>query len=312
MRSLIVLSLLLAARAVPAQAPPSEVDRAEVLRLGDMVQHVNGLGQADAGAYVDAMGPPANDGDKWFVSVVTMRGCAGCERLKRDWTTSPWLLALANPANPGQSWAHFNVYDKDDQSQAFRFKSLRITVYPTIVVQPPRSGKYGDPATVVFQGTYTGDPQRLARDISNAIRRYLARLLAPDAEGGHGQLAADPPWQPVPKADPTQPGPYPAFPPFDPTIPPAPPAPTPAPVPTPTPAPAPAPPAATPSILTLLMTGLSGPAAFALGYAVLMYVRSRRQAAGKQPLLDQASLDKVLALLKQLAESQAQRPTSVS
>ena len=62
---------------------------------------------------------------------------------------SEWLLALANPNVPKQSWAHYTVYDRDDRSQAFRFENIKVTASPTLLVQPPRTGRFGDPATVV-------------------------------------------------------------------------------------------------------------------------------------------------------------------
>ena len=75
----------------------AEVDRAEVLRLGNMVQHVGDIESDPVDLFVEAMGPPASDADKWFVSVFTTQGCAPCQKLKADWGTNPWLLALADP-----------------------------------------------------------------------------------------------------------------------------------------------------------------------------------------------------------------------
>src|SRR6187402_1566823 len=120
-----------------------EVDQGEILRLGNLVQHVGvGPRQQVADPLVEALKPPASDADKWFISVLTMRDCPGCVKLKRDWETSPWLLALANPADSKASWAHFNIYASEDASQRFRFASIKVTAYPTILVQPPRTGKY--------------------------------------------------------------------------------------------------------------------------------------------------------------------------
>ncbi|HEY1068489.1 MAG TPA: hypothetical protein VGE52_20365, partial [Pirellulales bacterium] len=162
-----------------ALAGPPEVDRAEVLRLGNVVQHVDGVRGDPHDAFVEAMGPPASDDDKWFISVLTMQGCGPCVRLKSEWGTNQWLLALANPNDPKQSWAHYNVYPREDKSQAFRLEGIKVTAYPTVLVQPPRNGRYGDPKTVVFQGTYGGDPERLARQITDAIRRYVAKFDVP-------------------------------------------------------------------------------------------------------------------------------------
>lgn len=301
----LILSVLLivsVGHTAGAQTSGPEVDQAEVLRLGDMVQVVgDGLrASPDTDAYVAAMRPPASDADKWFISVLSMKGCAGCEKLKRDWATDPWLLALANPADPKQSWSHYTVYDKDDQSQAFRFENIKVTAYPTILVQPPRSGRYGEASTVVFQKVYGGDPEALARDITQAIRQYVSKLQPAPVRGGeHGQVGVDPPWQPVPKVDPWQPQPQPnqPFPPFDPTIPPQPPAPTPAP--------------AFPwsSVLSLVLAGFSAPAAVALVIWAVSYIRTRRQAEGKPPIVDQPTLDRLLELLKQ-AEKQSKSTTN--
>jgi len=245
-----LLSLLIIPTLVFAQATP-EVDQAEVRRLGNLV-HQMGVGpQSDGVAtFLEAMGPPASDADKWFISLVSTRSCVPCIQLKQAFGTDPWLKALADPNDPKKSWSHFNVYDAQDRSQAFRFEKLKIEAYPTILVQPPRSKKYGEPTTVVFQGTYGGDPKQLATDITTAVRRYLAKLSearsdAPAvAERGVG---AEPPWQPAPKIDPVLPVlPSPFTPPVDVVqIPPPlpvtpPPAPTPAPQPV-TPAPAPTP-----------------------------------------------------------------------
>lgn len=210
----------------PAWGQEVEVDRAEVLRLGDMVQHVDGVGSDPEALFVEAMGPPASDADKWFISVLTMQGCAPCVKLKADWASNSWLLALADPNDPKKSWAHYNVYAREDQSQAFRFQKLNVEAYPTILVQPPRSKRYGDPTTVVFQGTYGGDPEKLARQITAAIRQYVAKLegsqppqppaqRAPEGTGG-----IDPPWQPPPKVDPPLPDFLPVFPERRPLIPP--------------------------------------------------------------------------------------------
>jgi hypothetical protein len=183
---------------------------------------------------------------------MSTRGCVPCIQLKQAFGTDPWLKALADPNDPKKSWSHFNVYDAQDRSQAFRFEKLKIEAYPTILVQPPRSKKYGDPTTVVFQGTYGGDPKKLATEITSAIRRYLVKLdqanavAEPVKIGGFG---ADPPWQPAPKVDPvlpvlpTPPVDVVQIPPPLPFTPMPTPAPTPAPQPvTPAPVPTPEPP----------------------------------------------------------------------
>ena len=290
MRSLSMFMTIVLCSPLLAQPVP-EVDQAEVLRLGDLVQHVgDGIRAGDADAYVAALSPPASDADKWFISVISMKGCAGCEKLKRDWTTNAALLALANPGDTKQSWSHYNVYDRDDRSQMFRFDSLKVSTYPTILVQPPRSGKYGEPSTVVFQSVYGGDPEKLARGIAQAIRLYVSKQ-GPQQIGAQVAGAVDPPWQPSPKVEPVKPVPAP-LPDFDPTIPPE------------VPVAPPVKPFPWSSVVTLLTAGFSLPAAVAIVVWAVYYLRARRQAAGKPPVIDPATLDRLLEKLKQLSEQQ--------
>ena len=169
--------------------PPAGVDVGEVYRRGDVVEYIDGY-QAEPNAVLEAMAPPTSDADKWFVSVLTAPGCSGCKELLKQWETNDWLLSIADPNDAKKSWAHFSVYDKSDRSQAFRFTSLKVATYPTVIVQPPRTGKYGTPSTVVYQGIYTGDARKLAEAINSAIRLYVERVA--EVQGGHQQA----PWQP--------------------------------------------------------------------------------------------------------------------
>lgn len=214
MRTLLFLLVTcLTAGSALAQSPgrPAQVDQAEILRRGNFVQYVSDESQAGAdGDYGDPLAPPESDADKWFISVYTMQGCSGCERLKRDWAASEWLQALAQPGQPKQSWSHYNVYLREDESQTWRLQNLKITAFPTVVVQPPRSGRYGDAKTVVFQRTYSGNPKELAQQITRAIRLYVSKLQAPRQAATQATAdpadccpnGTDPPWQPIPKDDP--------------------------------------------------------------------------------------------------------------
>jgi hypothetical protein len=187
--------------AQPAPAPVQEVDIGEVLRRGDHVEHVDGYGADDAVGAVFAK--PNADAAKWFVSLVKLPGCIPCERLLDAWSQEEKLLAFADPKSPAKSWAHFNSYDLKDPTQAFRFEKLRITVVPTILVQPPRDGSWGDPGTIVAQIQYGGDPKALAGQLSDAIRRYCVayRKARHDAPQIRQQQGTDvprgdrsPPW----------------------------------------------------------------------------------------------------------------------
>ena len=144
-------------------ARAADVDRAEIMRLGDTVQHVTAdtYGNTGIDLFVEAMRPPADDSDKWFITVIGSQNCPPCARLKSDWRTNSSLLALADPDDPHQSWAHWHYYDTSDQSQMWRFAKIKLGDYPTVLVQPPRSGRYGRASTVIYHSQgYDGDASR--------------------------------------------------------------------------------------------------------------------------------------------------------
>lgn len=180
--------------------PPSEpqVDMAEIRRLGDHVQYVDGDAKTSSGDYVEVMGPPADDNHKWFISIVGSKGCAACARLKADLKTDEYLRALItvhenddNHSDTKSSWAHYTYYLADDASQKFRWEKIKLSGYPTIIVQPPLNKKYGDPATVVCQITgYDGDGKKLATNIAAAIKTYLAKQAERRQQGHRAQLVS--------------------------------------------------------------------------------------------------------------------------
>lgn len=235
-----------------APNPDPEVDAAEVKRLGNHVQHVDGKIRA-SDDYTEAMGPPADDNHKWFISIIGTKNCPACAKLKADLKRDEYLRALItvhetddNHSDTKTSWAHYTYYLGDDKSQAFRWEKIKITAYPTIIVQPPINKKFGPPSDVVCQITgYDGDGKKLATEICTAIKAYLAKQAqrrdsghramlaslvnqrdqseppkpleppAPQPQGervterSYGQdIGIDPPWTPAPKVDPT-PGPSP-------------------------------------------------------------------------------------------------------
>ena len=148
------------------------------------------------------MALPGDDSGKWFVSVVSRRDCAPCAALKKQWIGAAerqaagaeplpgddYLLAIADPVDDAKSWSHFNIYDHGDKLQKWRFEGVKITSYPTIILQPPRNKNYGDPSTVVYLAPYPGDPQRMAAAITAAMRLYLSKP----------RIEAEPPTPPTP------------------------------------------------------------------------------------------------------------------
>jgi hypothetical protein len=289
----------------PGSRDVPDIALREIQRRGDWVQRV-GIGhQSDSLiAFAEAMRPPADDSHKWFISVLTARNCRHCESLKRDFATSDHLKPFVDVDDHAQSWAHFNVYASEDATQAWRFKDIKVAGYPTIIVQPPRNGRFGDAKTVVLQKTgYDGDAKKLAEAIRSGVSLYLrAYVRQRHAIGnsggmrdggenrvGQNAIGYDPPFSPPPKNDPM---PYyppaPNFP-FD-----LPPGPTPAPQPTVNP-------------LGLLMNLLGGMASsggmtnlLLLVLAGLAGVRTFRKATGQKLLLDDATYQVIVDNLKNL------------
>lgn len=186
---LALLEIVLAVASASAQDMPpvgKDVDAREVVRRGNMVEHITpDMEDYDATAYTIAQiaATPDSDADKWYVSVITQKGCQPCKKLLEDWKTDPTLRAYAIPESAKDSWSHFTVYDYDDPLQSWRWKQsaknpnpIKITAFPTIIVQPPRSGKYGKGSTVVLKYVYEGSPEKLHNAINGAIKAYVAKL----------------------------------------------------------------------------------------------------------------------------------------
>jgi len=164
-----------------------DVDAREVIRRGDFVEHVTD----DRAEVEDPYGKliaqiastPESDLDKWYISVISAKNCKGCEELKRLWDTNPILRAYAVPNSPKDSWAHFTIYDYDDPLQKWRWtrspsnpKAVQIVATPTVILQPPRSGKYGKPSNVVCKYVWEGDPQKLHEALNGALHAYIDKL----------------------------------------------------------------------------------------------------------------------------------------
>lgn len=185
-----------------AQAEPDseEVVREEIIRRGDLVEHVTGdIHEADplvAAISQIAADVPRIETDKFHLSVVTKKDCPACDALKKQWETDAVLRAYAVPESPSDSWAHLTIYDYDDKLQQWRWtpgpsnpNPVKISGFPTIMLQPPRNGQWGDPSTVIYKCVYEGDSQKFSREMNAALKRYVAlqqqrqRVAQPDQLG---------------------------------------------------------------------------------------------------------------------------------
>lgn len=303
--------LMLSAAQVCAQANVPDSAIAEIIRRGDLVTHTGeGLHGSTADKFAEIMAVPEDDSHKWFISIITSPNCGACDKLKADWKTSAYLLAFANPDDAKQSWAHYRVYRSDDATQGWRWKAIRIASYPTILIQPPRNRRFGDPGTVVMQVTgYDGDAKQLATAMSAAIRKYVEKVTQtnrtsnsrspgnqqalPDTQPNIGY---DPPFTPitpsvdVPVINPLQPNQPLVIPPVvQPVV----------------------QPQVTPSILSLLFQALGGTlASQALPSLLLMVLigvqiwRAFRKSTNQPLLLDDATFERIRQILLGLMPSQ--------
>jgi hypothetical protein len=200
-RMSLLLGFLLLLPCLPLASAQTDVPDsaiAEIIRRGDLVTRTgDGLHGSATEKFTQAVDVPEDDSHKWFISVITSPGCQACEKLKADWRKSPVLRAFANPDDPKESWAHYHVYRSDDTTQSWRWKNLRISGYPTILIQPPGNRQFGDPSTVVMQcAGYEGDAKQLSGAMSTAIRKYVERVTknrraAVAPEDGNRQALSD-------------------------------------------------------------------------------------------------------------------------
>jgi hypothetical protein len=205
--------------------------KAEIARRGALVERVAGTGQADdaASAIAAAMQPPADDSHKWHFTLVVTRNCQWCERTRRDFETDERLKAWVDTRDYTKSWAHWQVVQIEDGSQAWRWKDFRPTAFPALIVQPPANGSWGDAHTIIFARQGYLAPADLDAALRQAIQTYAAkafpRHLAWSSRGGQEQKPAEqagynPPAPPPAPLPPVPSNPAPAYP----NIPPAQPA----------------------------------------------------------------------------------------
>lgn len=173
----------------------------EILRMGNRVKEIGtGHGGVSQLFALAVAAPPPDDSYKWYITVITTKGCAACESLLNDFAHNDELRAFANREDFTQSWSHFNVFSAEDQTQKFRWAKIKVTKYPVLIVQPPLNKKFGNPKTVVMQNEgYDGDAAALAEKIRRSIRYYVERMQVQGIQPGGMEAAAE---EPTAGADP--------------------------------------------------------------------------------------------------------------
>jgi hypothetical protein len=176
------LSALLLAAWCHAAEPDKDVPwkaQAEIARRGAMVERVDGIQDANdpLAAISAALEPPADDSHKWYFTLVTTRNCQWCDQARRDFEQDPKLQGWANTKDYTKSWAHWQVIQIEDESQAWRWKDFKPTTFPALIVQPPSNGSWGDPHTVVYVKQGYIKPDELDAGIRKAIQLYATKVF---------------------------------------------------------------------------------------------------------------------------------------
>lgn len=152
--------------------------RDEIARRGAMVERINGFQAVDEAQalLVEALAPPPDDSYKWCITLVTTKGCTWCEKLRGDFDQSPSLTPWVNTKEYTKSWAHWQVVQIEDQSQAWRWKDYKPKTFPTLILQPPFNQSWGDPHTIVMLQEGYEKPDKLAIKLRAAIDKYAAKV----------------------------------------------------------------------------------------------------------------------------------------
>jgi hypothetical protein len=143
-----------------------------------MVERIDGFQSADdpVPAMAAVMQPPPDDSHKWFFTMVTVKNCQWCDKLRSDFANDPKLRTWVDTSDYTKSWGHWEVVQFEDESQAWRWKDFKPSSFPCLIVQPPANGSWGDPHTIVYSRQGYLPPAELDEAIRTAIQRYATKL----------------------------------------------------------------------------------------------------------------------------------------
>lgn len=175
-----------------AQQSPRDVPesaRREILRRGNMVQ-MTGTIQADGGLMAAAFAPPGDDSHKWFITLVGKPGESGFEAMRQMIASNKEeeLLAWIDAAHAAHSTTHYQVRSIDDPTQKDWLAGLKPAIdkygLPVVVLQPPRTGQFGPPATIVKAIHGRHPAKELSELLRDGVITYVKRLEQQTLQAG--------------------------------------------------------------------------------------------------------------------------------
>lgn len=202
------------------QTPQNVPDSAkhEIERRGNMVQQT---GTIRSGLIAAAFATPADDSEKWFITLVVKPGDEDSQTMKTVCSQAKemkaWIDANSSQASP--TIYHVREWDLNGTQKDWLqglIPAVEKHGLPVIVVQPPRSGKFGSCATIVklLHGTYSG--KQLSDKIREGMITYIntidegqqlagIRAERPYTEKPQTPVEGPPPFNvPSPKAEPAR------------------------------------------------------------------------------------------------------------
>ncbi len=163
----------------PPEPDVPAIAKSEAMRRGNMVQEIGTINAGPVDLIADALAVPEDDSHKWYLTLITMEGCAPCARLKNDFQTNEHLRQWVNINDPKNSYMHFHIVRREDETQRDWLRNIKdkLTSFPIVVIQPPANGQYGKPATIVAMlYGYDGNAERLTQKMRAAIVGYVEKL----------------------------------------------------------------------------------------------------------------------------------------
>jgi hypothetical protein len=218
-RLLMFVVLCVASGAFAADRDVPDAARREISRRGYLVQKIETeIDESAADALAQAFALPDDDSHKFTLTILygAFRN-RQLDNLKRDLLTAkelePWVRCKDrgrgsyNVESSSESHLHCRFDQHQNPFLPEQWAGIKVLDYPTLLLQPPRSGQWGPPSTVINQRTgYDGDPAKLAEWIRASIGKYaLAWSRQKQAVNiGHGDDSAAAVRYPAPFSVPPQ------------------------------------------------------------------------------------------------------------